>query len=94
MEHTVPYKDANFRLTSKAINNLLHNSDSQMHAAEIQDSDYHPINIDEIAQSQTHLKKEQRDDLAALLHKFPKLFDGKLRRYPHRKIHLELEPGT
>ena len=35
---------------------------------------------------------EQCNHLATLLRKFPRLFDGELRYYPHRKVHLELLP--
>ena len=40
---------------------------------------------------QTHLTTEQRRDLHNLLLKYPKLFDGKLGKYPHRRFHIELE---
>jgi hypothetical protein len=36
------------------------------------------------------LTSTQRDDLAALLSNYSKLFNGELGLYPHRKLHLDL----
>ena len=52
------------------------------------------VDTAEVAAQQEHLSQAQRDDLAALLHNFPRLFDGILRSYPHRKVHLELIPNA
>ena len=39
-----------------------------------------------------HLDSTQKTDLKALLTKYPKLFDGVLRKYPGLKVHLEIDP--
>jgi hypothetical protein len=55
----------------------------------IKSSHYEQSDPQVVAQQQKHLTTSQRD-LALLLSKYPKLFSGKLGRYPHRKVHLEL----
>ena len=47
--------------------------------------------IDAVVEEQTHLNPEQRKDLAQLLCKFEKLFDGTLGHYPKRKFHINLK---
>ena len=41
-----------------------------------------------------HLNVQQKADIKQVLNKFTKLFDGTLGVYPHRKFHIELEPGA
>ena len=60
----------------------------------ILDAKYQAVDTDKIARQQTQLTPRKRDDLANLLRKFPRLFDGKLRRYTKKKVHLELIPGA
>ena len=52
---------------------------------------YEEIDVDNIAHRQTHLTMDQRKQLAQLLRKFTRLLRGKLGRYPHRKMHLNVD---
>ena len=55
---------------------------------------YDTIDTDELAQAQKQLTPTQRTELAHLFRKFPQLFDGELRTYPHRQYHLDLQDGA
>jgi hypothetical protein len=61
---------------------------------QILESKYEGANTEDVANQQTHLTPEQRADLAKLLSEFPQLFSGKLGLYPHRKVHLEVDPNA
>ena len=63
-------------------------------ATTVMDSKYDGADPQEVAASQTHLTHEQRKSLADLLAKFPKLFDGKLRTYPHQKFHIDIDESV
>jgi hypothetical protein len=52
------------------------------------------VDVDAVIEQQKHLTKEQRAKLSNIFHKRTKLFSGKLGRYPHKKMDLELLPGA
>ena len=58
----------------------------------LNESKYEKQEVDEVADQQTHLTAPQREALKVLLRKFTKLFSGKLGSYPHRKMHLDVDP--
>ena len=61
---------------------------------EIKSNTYSSVQTDEIAFQQSHLSRAQQKDLATTLAKFPKLFSGKLGKFPGFKAHLELKENA
>jgi hypothetical protein len=49
---------------------------------------------EQVAQEERHLTPTQHEDVRKLVAKYPKLFSNELRVYPHRKIHLEIDPAA
>jgi hypothetical protein len=47
-----------------------------------------------VADQQIHLSTSQKQELAQLLMQVPKLFSRKLGCFPHKKVHLELQPNA
>lgn len=60
-------------------------------SAEILDAKYDAMDVEEVIAKQTHLTDSQRSDLRQLLHKYYKVFDGKLGVYPHRQLHIDID---
>ena len=68
--------------------------DPTCYAIEILDAKYEAMSTDEVVEQCTHLNAEQKADLKLVLSGFQTLFSGKLGVYPHRKFHIEIEPGA
>mmetsp|Transcript_33512 Transcript_33512/g.49282 ORF Transcript_33512/g.49282 Transcript_33512/m.49282 type:complete len:89 (+) Transcript_33512:167-433(+) len=49
------------------------------------------VSMAEVANRQTHMDQQQREQLQRVLEHRKVLFDGKLGCYPHKKFHIELE---
>jgi hypothetical protein len=60
----------------------------------IESSLYEQHDPHHVAKQHTHLSTSQRQELAQLLARFPKLFSGKLGCFPNKKVHLELQPDA
>jgi hypothetical protein len=60
----------------------------------ILESKYEKANVQDVANHQTHLTKEQCDGLHTLFKKQTKLFSGKFGSYSFKKIDLELLPNA
>ena len=58
------------------------------------DAKYEKVDPVDVAKSQTHLTVSQQKDLSEVLSKYDTLFDGTLGRYPHKKLHLQLQDGA
>ena len=69
-------------------------NDDDLYATEIKDADYHQVDIADVIAKCTHLTSEQCSQLEQLLNKFTTLFNGKLGKYPHAKIHLDVDPNA
>ncbi len=50
--------------------------------------------MDDVVSQLKHLDDLQKADIKLVLSEITKLFDGTLGVYPHRKFHVELEPGA
>ena len=68
--------------------------DPTCYATEILDAKYEKVHIDDVVDQLNHLNDQQKTDIKQVLEKFTKLFDGTLGVYPHRKFHIDLEPGA
>ena len=68
------------------------NDEQDNFTATILDAKYDATTPQEVANAQAHLTPAQREDVRKLVAKYPKLFSNKLRSYPHRKVHLEIDP--
>jgi len=68
--------------------------DPASYAIEILDAKYEQVLVQDVVSQLTHLNDQQKNDIGLVLNEFTKLFDGTLGVYPHRKFHIELEPGA
>jgi hypothetical protein len=68
--------------------------DSTCFAIEILDAKYEKVQIKDVVNLLEYLYTQQKADLKQVLSEFTKLIDGTLGVYPHRKFHIELEPGA
>ena len=60
----------------------------------ILDSNYHTADLKEVANSQTHLSSQERQELYELLMEFEDLFDGTLGEWTQEECKLELKPDA
>jgi hypothetical protein len=68
--------------------------DPTCYATEVLRAKYEQVHIDDVVSQLGHLNDQQKTDIKQVLSKFTKLFDGTLGVYPHRKFHIDLEPGA
>jgi hypothetical protein len=65
-----------------------------LYATEILDTRYKWTDVQDVMEGQTHLTTCQKCDLLDILQCHQKLFDGMLGIYPHKMVHIEIEPGA
>jgi hypothetical protein len=76
------------KLATEATDNNMHTSE------EILSATCESVSTDDVAENASHLTEEQRSDLKIFLRKFPSLFSGKLGKYPHKLVHIDVNPAA
>ncbi len=61
---------------------------------EILDAKYEKTDIAEFVKGLTHLKAHQKADLLRVLQENDKMFNGTLGVYPHKKVHIDIDPNA
>lgn len=69
-------------------------ADFEIFSTEIKKRKYEEVTPEAVIREQHHLDSKQKEIFLIVLNKHTVLFDGKLGRYPHRKISIELEAST
>ncbi len=63
-------------------------------AAEILDAKYEKTDVAEVVKGLTHLNAHQKAYLLQVLQENNKMFDGTLVVYPHKKVHIDIDPNA
>ena len=66
----------------------------QLYATEILDARYQWTDVRDVVENQQHLTARQKCDLLDVLKRHQRLFDGTLGIYPHKKVHIDIEPDA
>ena len=66
----------------------------QCYATEILDAKYEWTDVADVVKKLHHLAQNQKDDLLAVLKKHATMFEGTLGVYPHKKIHIDIDPNA
>ncbi len=63
-------------------------------ATEILDAKYGNTDVAEVITGLTHLDAHQKADLPWVLQENKKMFDETLNIYPHKKVHIDIDPNA
>jgi hypothetical protein len=63
-------------------------------ATEILDANYEKTDVAEVVKKLTHLNAHQKADFLLVVQENNKMFDGTLGVYPHKKIHIDINPNA
>ncbi len=63
-------------------------------ATEILDAKYERTYVAEVVKGLTHLNAHQKADLLQVLQENDKMFNGTLGVYPHKKVHINIDPNA
>ncbi len=58
------------------------------------DAEYERTDVVEVMKGLTHLNAHQKSDLLWALQENDKMFDGTLGVYPHKKVHIHIDPNA
>jgi hypothetical protein len=96
MDMSVPMRSYDFFTVHTRLRNIMFSNDVEVDsfASAFTKSMYHPVSISTIVDTQTHLSVEDREILSTMLSKHTILFDGILKVYPHRLVHLNIIPNV
>jgi hypothetical protein len=61
---------------------------------EILDAKYKKTDVSEVVKVLMHLNAHQKADLLSVLWDNNKMFDGTLGVYPHKKVHIDIDPNA
>eukprot|EP00978_Attheya_sp_CCMP212_P024610 scaffold77552_cov45-Attheya_sp.AAC.2 len=61
---------------------------------EIEPSDYHKVEIDDVISKCTHLDDDKQGKLKQMMSKYSLLFNGELKKYTGKKIYLDVQPDA
>jgi hypothetical protein len=61
-------------------------------ATEILDAKHERADVAEVVKGLTHLNTHQKADLLGVLQENDKMFNGILRVYPQKKVHIDFDP--
>ncbi len=63
-------------------------------ATDILDAKYKKTDLAEVVKGLTHLNAHQKADLLRVLQENDKMFNGTLGVYPHKKVHIDIDPNA
>jgi hypothetical protein len=58
------------------------------------DAKYDWTDVRDVVDKLSHFNAHQKADLLEILRENEKMFDGTLGVYPHKKVHIDIEPGA
>ena len=92
MDMSVPMQSPNYSSACSCLRNIMFVDDVEVDsfASMITKSTYQPILISTVINAQKHLTVEHRNTLSNILNKHTVLFDGILKVYLHRLVHLDI----
>ncbi len=64
------------------------------YGTKILDAKYEYSDVAEVVKGLTHLNAHQKADLLWVLWENKKMFDGTLGVYPHKKVHIDIDPNA